>query len=132
MTLVDVIGGYHLPPDMFYDPRIRKAAFQAGTAVVLVNDLYSVNKDLHDEKPPCNMVLQVAADRQCSIEEATEITVSLHNELVHEFEAGHQALMAVPHVELQRFMRGLRAWMGGAFEWHDSNPRYRVSRPAGR
>lgn len=132
MTLVDVIGGYHLPPDMFYDPRIRRAAFQAGTAVVLVNDLYSVNKDLHDEKPPCNMVLQIAADRRCSIEEATEVTVDLHNDLVRDFEAGHRALMGVPNLELQRFMRGLRSWMGGAFEWHDSNPRYRVARPAGR
>jgi len=24
-------------------------------------------------------------------------------------------------------MRGLRAWMGGAFEWHDSNPRYEAA-----
>jgi 2-methylisoborneol synthase len=126
MTLCDVIGGYHLPPDLFYEPRVRRAAFQAGTAVVLVNDLYSVSKDLKDERPPCNMVLQVAADRGCSLEEATEITVGVHNDLVRDFEANHRTLQAVASVELQRFMRGLRAWMGGAFEWHDSNPRYRT------
>jgi len=68
----------------------------------------------------------VAADRGCSIEEATEITVKLHNDLIHDFEAGHRSRQAVPYVELQRFMRGLRAWMGGAFEWHDSNPRYKT------
>jgi 2-methylisoborneol synthase len=126
MTLIDVIGGYELAANLSYEPRVRRAAFQAGTAVVLVNDLLSVAKDLADEKPPCNMVLQVAADRDCSIQEATEITVNLHNDLVHDFEAGHRSLQAVPSVELQRFLRGLRAWMGGAFEWHNSNPRYKT------
>ncbi|MCY0994507.1 hypothetical protein OV203_45710 [Nannocystis sp. ILAH1] len=96
--------------------------------VVLVNDLYSVAKDLEDAKPPCNMVLQVAADRGCSIDEATEVTVQLHNDLVRDFEASHRELQAVPSVELQRFLRALRAWMGGAFEWHDSNPRYKTGR----
>ncbi|MEZ4450527.1 MAG: family 2 encapsulin nanocompartment cargo protein terpene cyclase [Nannocystaceae bacterium] len=128
MTLVDVIGGYRLPAELFHEPRVRRAAFQAGTAVVLVNDLYSVAKDLEDPRPPCNMVLQVAADRGASIEEATEITVRLHNDLVRDFEEGHRALQGVPCPELQRFLRGLRGWMGGAFEWHDSNPRYRAAK----
>jgi len=126
MTLVDVLGGYELTPNVFYETRVRDAAFLAGTAVVLVNDLYSVAKDMADEKPPCNMVLQIAADRGCSIQEATEVTVALHNDIVRDFEARHRLLNAVPSVELQRFARGLRGWMGGAFEWHDSNPRYKI------
>lgn len=127
MTLIDPIGGYVLPADLFFEPRVRHAAFLAGTAVVLVNDLLSVAKDLADEQPPVNMVLQIAADRGCSIEEATEITVKFHNDLVHDFRERHQKLQAVPNVELQRFLRGLRGWMGGAFEWHNSNPRYKNS-----
>jgi 2-methylisoborneol synthase len=126
MTLIDVIGGYELAANLVYDPRVRRAAFQAGTASVLVNDLYSVTKDMADEKPPCNMVLQIVADRGCSIEQATELTVNLHNEIVHDFEANHRSLQVVPSVELHRFLRGLRAWMGGSFEWHDSNPRYKT------
>jgi 2-methylisoborneol synthase len=126
MALIDVISGYELTANLFYDPRVRRAAFQAGMAAVLVNDLYSVTKDLADAKPPYNMVLQVAADRACTIEEATEITVQLHNDMVHDFEANHRSLQVVPSVELQRFMRGLRGWMGGSFEWHDSSPRYKT------
>lgn len=127
MTLVDVLGGYTLSADLFHEPRVRRAAFQAGTAVVLLNDLYSVAKDMAEERPPCNMVLQVAADRDCSIAEATEITVNLHNDFVRDFQASHRSLQPVISLELQRFLRGLRAWMGGAFEWHDSNPRYRTA-----
>jgi 2-methylisoborneol synthase len=98
---------------------------QAGTASVLLNDLHSVAKDAADEMPVCNMVLLTAADRDCSIQEATEITVDLHNEFVRGFEAGHRSLEAVPSLQLQRFLRGLRAWMSGCFEWHATNPRYR-------
>lgn len=125
MTLCDVIGGYELTANLVYEPRVRRAAFQAGTASVLLNDLYSVSKDMAEEKPPCNMVLQIAADRGCSIQEATEVTVKLHNDIVRDFQASHRSLMAVPSVELQRFLHALRAWMGGAFEWHDSHPRYK-------
>jgi 2-methylisoborneol synthase len=124
MTLIDPVGGYEVPADLFYEPRVRRAAMRAGTASVLVNDLFSVSKDAADENPVCNLVLLIAADRDCSVEEATEITVTLHNDLVRDFEAGHRELATVPSPELQRYLRGLRAWMGGGFEWHATNPRY--------
>ncbi|MFE9747129.1 family 2 encapsulin nanocompartment cargo protein terpene cyclase [Saccharothrix saharensis] len=126
MTLVDPVGGYEVPANLYYDPRVRRAITQAGTASVLINDLLSVAKDAADENPVCNMVLQIAADRNCSIEEATEATVALHNKFVHDFEELHAELAVVPSPELQRFLRGLRAWMGGGFEWHNTNPRYRT------
>jgi 2-methylisoborneol synthase len=85
-----------------------------------------VTKDLADEKPPCNTVLLIAADRGCSIDEATEVTVALHNDLVRDFQAAHRELAAVPSPELQRFLVGLRSWMGGGFEWHSTSPRYRA------
>jgi 2-methylisoborneol synthase len=124
MTLIDAIGAYELPAALFNDPRVRRATLQAGTASVLVNDLLSVARDAADEKPVCNLVSLIAADRDCSLAEATEITVALHNDFVREFEATHRELSAVPSMELQRFLRGVRAWMGGSFEWHATNPRY--------
>ncbi|GAB3467352.1 family 2 encapsulin nanocompartment cargo protein terpene cyclase [Actinophytocola sediminis] len=125
MTVIDVLGGYELPANLYYEQRFRHAAIQAGTAAVLVNDLHSVTKDLADENPPCNMVVLIAGDRDCSIAEATEITVALHNEIVRDFQAAHDELRVVPSPELQRFLHGLRSWMGGGFEWHSTSPRYR-------
>lgn len=95
MTLIDVVGGYEVPAHLYYDPRVRRAAFQAGTASVIVNDLHSVAKDAADENPVCNVVLLIAADRDCTVEEATEITVALHNDLVRDFEADHRGLAPV-------------------------------------
>ncbi|MGK5551049.1 family 2 encapsulin nanocompartment cargo protein terpene cyclase [Actinomadura kijaniata] len=129
MTLIDVVGGYEVPADLFYEPRVRRAAFQAGTASVIVNDLHSVAKDAADENPVCNLVLLIAADRGCPVREATEAAVELHNDLVRSFERGHLELAAVPSPELQRLLRGLRAWMGGGMEWHATNPRYQAGPP---
>lgn len=126
MTVIDIVEGYELPASLYYDPRVRRVAFQAGTAAVLVNDLHSVTKDAAEAKPVCNMVLQIVKDRGCSIAEATEITVNLHNDLVREFEAGCKSLRALPSLELQQFLRGLRSWLGGGFEWHATNPRYKT------
>ncbi len=127
ITLVDVLGGYELDSNIYYEPRVRRLLTQAGTAAVMVNDLFSVKKDAEDENPVCNMVLQTAADRNCSIEEATEVTVALHNNIVRDFRAGHEAMQPIPSPTLQRFLRGARAWMGGGFEWHNTNPRYETS-----
>ncbi|MFB8006286.1 family 2 encapsulin nanocompartment cargo protein terpene cyclase [Nocardia sp. NPDC056000] len=125
MTLIDPVVGYEVPSNLFYDDRVRRAAFQAGTACVLVNDLFSVKKDAADENPVSNMVLQIAADRGCSIAAATETVVDLHNTMVRDFEAGHRALQSIPSPELQSFLHGVRNWMGGSFKWHNTNPRYR-------
>ncbi|MFI5778024.1 family 2 encapsulin nanocompartment cargo protein terpene cyclase [Nocardia sp. NPDC051570] len=126
MTLIDPVAGYRLPDEIFYRTRVRHEAFRAGTAAVLVNDLMSVDRDAADEIPVCNMVLQVAAERGCSLSEATEIVVDLHNRVVRDFEAERLAMrMAGSPPELQLYLRGLRSWMAGSFEWHNTNPRYR-------
>ncbi|GGU97109.1 terpene synthase [Actinomadura cremea] len=125
MTLIDAVGGYELPAELYYQQRVRDALFRAGTASVLVNDLFSVAKDAADEKPVCNMVLLVAADRDCSVEEATEAVVDLHNDFVRGFQRAHTELSVVPSPQLQWFLRGAQAWMGGGFEWHATNDRYR-------
>jgi len=70
------------------------------------------------------MVLQIAAERDVSLAEATEVTVTLHNDLVHDFEATHRALRTIPSPELHHFLRGTRSWMAGCLEWHATTPRY--------
>ena len=124
MILIDVVGGYELAPELFANPLFHRALTQAGTAAVLVNDLASAEREAGDD-PDCNLVLLLAAEQDCSIAEATEEVVALHNDIVRGFEASRAALAAVPSPELQRFVLGARAWMGGCLEWHDSSSRYK-------
>ncbi|MDP4509713.1 family 2 encapsulin nanocompartment cargo protein terpene cyclase [Nonomuraea turcica] len=124
MTLIDIVGGYVLPADLFSDRRFHTALMQAGTASVIVNDLHSVAREAADELPDSNVILLIAAEDECSIREATERAVSLHNDFVRDFEAGQRRLAAVPCPELKRFLRGAQAWMAGCLEWHGSTSRY--------
>ncbi len=124
MTLIDVIGGYHLPADLFAERRMHRALMQAGTASVLVNDLHSAAREAADELPDFNLVLLIAAEQDCTIREATERTVRLHNDFVRAFQTSQQELAALPSPELQWFLRGAQAWMAGCLEWHGTTSRY--------
>ncbi|HEY2442831.1 MAG TPA: family 2 encapsulin nanocompartment cargo protein terpene cyclase [Streptosporangiaceae bacterium] len=125
MTLIDVVGGYELAANLFCGQQVRHAVMQAGMAAVIVNDLHSLAREAADELPDSNLVLLIAAEEDCSVREATERAVGLHNDFVRAFEASQRELAAVPSVELQRFLRGAQAWMGGGFEWHSTSSRYR-------
>ena len=130
MTLIDVVGGYELPANLFYERRFHRALMQAGTASVIVNDLHSVAREAADELPDSNLVLLIAAEEKISIRDATTRAVALHNDFVRGFEASQRELMAVPAAfpntgELHRLLRGAQAWMAGGIEWHGSSDRYR-------
>jgi 2-methylisoborneol synthase len=125
MTLIDVVGGYELPANLFGERRFHQALMQAGTAAVLVNDLHSVAKEAADDLPDSNVVLLIAAEEKCTVREATERAVGLHNDFVRGFEASQRELATVGSVELQRFLRGAQAWMAGGFEWHSTSERYK-------
>ena len=124
MTLIDVVGGYELPSNVFYEKRFHRALMQAGTASVIVNDLHSVAREAADELPDSNVVLLMAAEDKLSIRDATARAVALHNDFVRGFEASQRELMAVPSPALHRFLRGAQAWMAGGIEWHGSSDRY--------
>jgi 2-methylisoborneol synthase len=125
MTLIDVVSGYELPANLFDERRVHSALMQAGMAAVIVNDLHSVAREASDELPDSNLVLLIAAEEDCTIRAATERAVALHNESVRDFESSQRELAAIPSAELQRFLRGAQAWMGGSFEWHSTSSRYR-------
>jgi 2-methylisoborneol synthase len=129
MMLIDVVGGYQLPADLFAERRVHRALMQAGTASVLVNDLHSAAREAAGEAdgelPDFNLVPLIAAEDDCTLREATERTIALHNDFVRGFEASQRQLAAIPSVELQRFLRGVQAWMAGCLEWHTITSRYK-------
>ncbi|MFI6579247.1 family 2 encapsulin nanocompartment cargo protein terpene cyclase [Nocardiopsis sp. NPDC050513] len=121
MVLVDAIAGYELPYGEFADPRVRRAFTLAGTATVIVNDLYSMGKE---DPGDFSLPRLIASEDGCSLSEAVERTVEIHDELMHTFEAEASALAAAGSPELRRFFASTWAWLGGSREWHASSARY--------
>lgn len=122
MVLVDPVAGYELPPAEFADPRVRRVFSLAGTASVLVNDLYSMAKE---DPTDTNLPRVIAAEEGCSLAEAVDRSVAIHDELMHTFEAEAVALYLTGSPMLQRFLAGIWAWLGGSREWHAGSARYR-------
>jgi 2-methylisoborneol synthase len=124
MVLTDAVGGYEIPPQEFVEPHVRRAYTLAGTASVLVNDLYSMGKE---DPTDTNLPRLIALEEQCTLQEAIERSVAVHDELVHTFEAEAAALSLVGSPALGRFLAGLWAWLGGNREWHSGSGRYRTT-----
>lgn len=121
MTLVDAVPGYELSPTEFADPRVRRVFSLAGTASVVLNDVYSNAKESDDD---FDLPKVIATEEKCSPREALDRTVAIHNELMHTFVAEASALNQVGSPELRRFLVDLWAWLGGNREWHSTTARY--------
>lgn len=124
MVLIDAVGGYELPPTEFDDQRVRRAFAMAGSAAVLVNDLYSMAKDQHAGGIDLNLPTVIAAEEKCSLDEAVKRSVEIHDELVQTFETEAFVLSLAGSPALRRFLAGVWAWLGGNREWHRTSPRY--------
>ena len=49
MVLVDPVAGYELPSFEFADRRVRRVFCLAGSASVILNDLYSMGKEADND-----------------------------------------------------------------------------------
>ncbi|MFE9243867.1 family 2 encapsulin nanocompartment cargo protein terpene cyclase [Nocardiopsis sp. NPDC006938] len=121
MVLIDAVAGYELPYGEFSDPRVRRVFTLAGSASVIVNDLYSMGKE---DPSDFSVPRLIATEENCSEREAIERTVLLHDEIMHTYEAEAAALALSGSPELRRFLAGVWAWLGGSREWHARTARY--------
>ncbi|MGH8930884.1 MAG: family 2 encapsulin nanocompartment cargo protein terpene cyclase [Egibacteraceae bacterium] len=121
MVLVDPVAGYELPAFEFADRRVRRVFALAGSASVILNDLYSRSKETDAD---FDLPKVIAAEDECTPEEAIERTAAIHNELMHTFVAEATVLASVGSPALGRFLADIWAWLGGNREWHSTTERY--------
>jgi 2-methylisoborneol synthase len=121
MVLVDPIAGYELPCVEFADRRVRRVFALAGTASVILNDLYSMTKESDTD---FDLPKLITAEEKCSPQEAIERSVHIHNELMHTFVEEAAVLSQLGSLALRRFLADIWAWLGGNREWHSTTGRY--------
>ncbi|MFB7747628.1 family 2 encapsulin nanocompartment cargo protein terpene cyclase [Streptomyces sp. NPDC056132] len=128
-TITDTVGGYELPADLHAQAAMQKVIALAGNATTIVNDLYSYTKELDSPGRHLNLPVVIAEREDLSDREAYLKSVEVHNDLMRDFESAAASLAAdcpLPHV--QRFLRGVAAWVDGNHHWHQTNT-YRYSLP---
>ncbi len=127
MVLVDPVAGYELPAFEFADRRVRRVFCLAGTASVVLNDLYSMAKESDTDY---DLPKVIAHEQKCSEREAIVRSVRIHNELMHTFVLEATVLSQLGSLPLRRFLADLWAWLGGSREWHSTTARYSEARQA--
>ncbi|MEV4743303.1 family 2 encapsulin nanocompartment cargo protein terpene cyclase [Streptomyces sp. NPDC049555] len=120
LTLTDSIGGYELPAHVFAEPAVQRAVALSANASTICNDLYSLRKEQASGRFHYSLPTVIAAEEECSIEDAFQKAIAVHNEIVHLFEE-QAALLAATNPLVARFVAGLSNWMSGNHEWHAGN-----------
>ncbi|MBV9143861.1 MAG: hypothetical protein JO115_23575 [Pseudonocardiales bacterium] len=121
MVLVDPIAGYELSSVEFADRRVRRVFALAGSASMILNDLYSMAKESDTD---FDLPKVIATEEKCSPQQAIERTVQIHNELMHTFVEEATVLSHLGSLALRRFLADIWAWLGGNREWHSTTERY--------
>ncbi|MET7388921.1 family 2 encapsulin nanocompartment cargo protein terpene cyclase [Streptomyces sp. NPDC005529] len=128
-TITDTVGGYELPADLHAQPAMQRVIALAGNATTIVNDLYSYTKELNTPGTHLNLPVVIAEREDLSDRDAYLKSVEVHNDLMHDFETEAATLAAdYPLPSVQRFLRGVAAWVDGNHHWHQNNT-YRYSLP---
>ncbi|WP_406174837.1 family 2 encapsulin nanocompartment cargo protein terpene cyclase [Streptomyces sp. NBC_00996] len=128
-TITDTVGGYELPSDLHAQTAMQKVIALAGNATTIVNDLYSYTKELDAPGRHLNLPVVIAEREGLSDRDAYLKSVEVHNDLMHDFESNAAALAVdCPVPTVQRFLRGVAAWVDGNHHWHQTNT-YRYSLP---
>lgn len=128
-TITDTVGGYELPADLHARPAMQKVIALAGNATTVVNDLYSYTKELDAPGRHLNLPVVISEREGLSDRDAYLKSVEIHNELMHDFETAAASLATeLPLPGVERFLRGVAAWVDGNHHWHQSNT-YRYSLP---
>ncbi|MFJ4878372.1 family 2 encapsulin nanocompartment cargo protein terpene cyclase [Streptomyces sp. NPDC088745] len=128
-TITDTVGGYELPADLHAQPAMQRVIALAGNATTIVNDLYSYTKELDAPGIHLNLPVVLAEREDLSERDAYLKAVEVHNDLMHTFESEAAALAAAcPVPSVQRFLRGVAAWVDGNHRWHCTNT-YRYTLP---
>ncbi|MEU5435976.1 Camphene synthase [Streptomyces sp. NPDC020719] len=124
MTVIDALGGYRLPADVWAHPDVHDAVGTAALAASIANDIYSAGTESRSSDGDFNLPRAIAAEAPCTPQEALRLSAELHNELMHRFRRQCDELAHQGGRELHRFLDGVLDWCAGSLAWHRTAPRY--------
>ncbi|WP_160109283.1 terpene synthase family protein [Pseudomonas izuensis] len=126
LVLIDPIGGYEVPANLYSQPQVHQITALASLATTLVNDLYSAYKEHMNEVGEFKLPYLLAAQHQCTLQQAIDHIADIHDDVMRDYEVAEDRLLGNASPLLQRYLKGLKAWIAGNLEWHKHSARYHV------
>ncbi|MDG4830581.1 hypothetical protein O7627_14895 [Solwaraspora sp. WMMD1047] len=125
LSIIDVVGGYEVPPDAYYHPDVARAIDLANAQILIVNDLYSTKGERTSAPGSADVVTILMRERSCDHAEAAQAGVAIHNEIATEYLALVENVKTEGGPTLSRFMADLTGWISGNLRWHLESGRHR-------
>ncbi|WP_160137240.1 terpene synthase family protein [Chryseobacterium sp. c4a] len=125
-TVVEVIANFLIPDEIISHPYIKQLRRLVGSMGACYNDIHSVEREL-EKMESMNLVLVVQNERNCSLEEAREVAVKIHNNDLAQFLRLRQNLpdFGVYNEEVNRYVLNLEFLLKGQDVWyHKITKRY--------
>jgi hypothetical protein len=132
LTWCDAANGVHVPADVLYSPQVQALTDAAGFIVSCDNDLFSYNKEDHQDPWEQNLLNVVAQDRGCTPREALPHAVALRDRVMTLFVRLRERLRRSGDPELRRYVDSLGHYVSGCIEWQNLAPRYTSPRNRNR
>jgi hypothetical protein len=126
MSLIDIVGGYELPANIYSAPAVRRVTTLAASATTIANDIYSAAKEELSEVGDFKLAQLLVARHDCTLQEGVNRAAGIHDDIVHSYEAAEHELLREAAPVLKRYLSGIKAWLGGNRQWHQDSGRYRV------
>lgn len=133
--LIEITDRIHLSPEVFYHPAVRSLRDASGNILCWSNDLLSLEKELRSGEGVHNLVFVVQRSSNLSLEEAVSRVAGMHDAEMRFFAEQEGQLPTFGREvdqELQRYVRALRARLGGNQHWIYEALRYRLGALATR
>ena len=138
-NLVEHACGAEVPAAIAGSRPMRVLRDTFADAIHLRNDLFSYQREVHDEGELSNGVLVLERFLRCATQRAADLVNDLLTSRLQQFE--HTALAEVPamcdehgldpaaRMGLGLYVKGLQDWQSGGHEWHVQSARYSAARP---
>ncbi|WLH37517.1 hypothetical protein PSH79_09490 [Pseudomonas sp. FP2196] len=125
-VLIDAIGGYEVPANLYSQPEFHHISALAALATTLVNDLYSAYKEHLKETGDFKLPYLLAARHNCSLQDAIDKAADIHDAVMQEYVTLEKQLLSTATPLTQRYLKGLTTWVAGNREWHKHSARYQI------
>jgi germacradienol/geosmin synthase len=132
--LAEFAQGAELPPDVADSPRVRALVEANNDSALLLNDIFSYDREAADGSETANMVLVLQEFLGCGPQQAVDATNDMITARIRQFE--HIADVEIPEMcedhrlgqedraAVLGFVDTLRDWLPGWLEWHKRAARY--------
>ncbi|RST18111.1 hypothetical protein E2C00_06580 [Streptomyces sp. WAC05374] len=124
LTWCDAANGIHLPADVLYSAPVQALTDAAGFIVSCDNDLFSYNKEDHQEPREQNLLNVMALHHHCTPAEALAPAVALRDRAMTLFVRLRDRLARHADAPLRQYLDSLAHYVAGCIAWQNLAPRY--------